>query len=344
MLLDEIKFFRRQEVKDVLAFLKLVVNPHDAASFVRVLNRFGKGIGPGTIRKISQEAYRRAGIRITDYLDEDARRTGDPFAVLLEAFEAENIVVFDVEATGVDPTRDEIIQIAGLRLGKDGKAKAEFKRLLRARRSVGDSYRVHKISDAILQQEGEEPEDVLREFCVFAEGAVIVGHNVTYDLSILGSELARLGLPPLSYQRYYDTLDIFRRFYPNLPNHKLEYLGEFCKVSHRSTHDAMDDVCATAEILTYAIEKNNPSDMWVSGGSSWRSGRMSLRSSRTASAASGMRRRGCARGNCSPRSSWTSALTRITAGAAKNSASRTCATSSARRAQWTRRRCAHSMP
>lgn len=256
MLLDEIKFFRRQEVKDVLAFLKLVVNPHDAASFVRVLNRFGKGIGPGTIRKISQEAYRRAGIRITDYLDEDARRTGDPFAVLLEAFEAENIVVFDVEATGVDPTRDEIIQIAGLRLGKDGKAKAEFKRLLRARRSVGDSYRVHKISDAILQQEGEEPEDVLREFCVFAEGAVIVGHNVTYDLSILGSELARLGLPPLSYQRYYDTLDIFRRFYPNLPNHKLEYLGEFCKVSHRSTHDAMDDVCATAEILTYAIEKN----------------------------------------------------------------------------------------
>ena len=176
--------------------------------------------------------------------------------MLLEAFEAEDIVVFDVEATGVDPTRDEIIQIAGLRLGRDGQAKAEFKRLLRARRSVGDSYRVHKISDATLQQEGEEPEDVLREFCAFAEGAVIVGHNVTYDLSILGSELARLGLPQLSYRRYYDTLDIFRRFYPNLPNHKLEYLGEFCKVSHRSTHDAMDDVCATAEILTYAIEKN----------------------------------------------------------------------------------------
>ncbi|WP_337802152.1 ATP-dependent helicase, partial [Mitsuokella jalaludinii] len=101
MLLDELKFFRRQEVKDALAFLRLVVNPHDAASFVRILNRFGRGIGPGTIRKISQEAYRRAGIRITDYLDEDARRTGDPFAVLVEAFEAEDIVVFDVEATGV---------------------------------------------------------------------------------------------------------------------------------------------------------------------------------------------------------------------------------------------------
>ena len=115
---------------------------------------------------------------------------------------------------------------------------------------------MHKISDALLQRDGQEPEEVLRAFCAFAAGSVIVGHNVTYDLSILGSELARLGLPPLAYRRYYDTLDIFRRFYPNLPNHKLEYLGEFCHVSHRSTHDAMDDVCATAEILVYAIEKD----------------------------------------------------------------------------------------
>ncbi|WP_432647255.1 3'-5' exonuclease [Mitsuokella sp.] len=256
MLIDEVKFYRRQEVKDVLAFLKLILNPHDTASFVRILNRFGKGIGPGTIRRISQESYRRAGIRITDYLDDDARRTGDPFAVLLKALDEDNVVVFDVEATGVDPTRDEIIQIAGIRLSRDGSVKAEFKRLLKAARSVGDSVRVHHIEDDMLQQEGQEPAQVLRDFCEFAKDAVIVGHNVTYDLSILGSELTRLGLPQLKYRRYYDTLDIFRRFYPNLPNHKLEYLGEFCKVSHRSTHDAMDDICATSEILLFAVEHN----------------------------------------------------------------------------------------
>ena len=256
MLLDEVKFYRRQEVKDVLAFLRLILNPHDTASFVRILNRFGRGIGPGTIRKISQESYREAGIRITDYLDDDARRTGDPFSVLLEALGEENVVVFDVEATGVDPTRDEIIQIAGIRLRSDGSVKAEFKRLLKATRSVGDSVRVHHIEDEMLQKEGQDPASVLRDFCEFAKGSVIVGHNVTYDLSILGSELTRLGLPQLDYRRYYDTLDIFRRFYPNLPNHKLEYLGEFCHVSHRSSHDAMDDICATSEILLFAIEHN----------------------------------------------------------------------------------------
>ncbi|SFT50478.1 DNA helicase-2 / ATP-dependent DNA helicase PcrA [Selenomonas sp. GACV-9] len=256
MLIDEVKFFRRQEVKDVLAFLRLIVNKHDVSSLVRILNRFGRGIGPATIRQLSSEQYRRAGIRLTDYLDPFARRDGDPFQLLLDSLAGENVVVFDVESTGVDTTRDEIIQIAGIRLGKDGSIKEEFQRILRPTLRVGDSVRVHKMSDEWLQQHGEDPAKVLQEFCAFAQGAVIVGHNVTYDLRILGSHLDRLGLPQLSYITYYDTLDIFRRFYPNLPNHKLEYLGEYCKVSHKSSHDALDDIKATAEILLFAIQND----------------------------------------------------------------------------------------
>jgi DNA helicase-2/ATP-dependent DNA helicase PcrA len=96
----------------------------------------------------------------------------------------------------------------------------------------------------------------LQAFCDFARDAVLIGHNVGYDLRILGSHLSRLDLPQLRYVSYYDTLDIFRRFYPNLPNHKLEFLGKYCQVSHRSSHDAMDDILATAEILLYAIRND----------------------------------------------------------------------------------------
>jgi len=256
MLIDEMKFFRRQEVKDVLAFLRLIANKHDVSSLVRILNRFGEGIGPATIRKLSSAEYRRAGIRLTDFIDPFARRDGDPFQLLQDALAQENIVVFDVEATGVDTTRDEIIQIAGIRLGKDGSIKQEFQRVLRPTRRVGDSVRVHKMSDEWLAQHGQDPAQVLQEFCEFAAGSVIVGHNVTYDLRILGSHLARLGLPQLSYICYYDTLDIFRRFYPNLPNHKLEFLGDYCKVSHKSSHDALDDIKATAEILMFALQRD----------------------------------------------------------------------------------------
>ena len=256
MLIEEMKFFRRQEVKDVLAFLRLTVNKHDAASLIRLLNRFGKGIGPATIKAIGAAEVRQTGLSLTDFLDEVAWQGGDVFSQLTESLAAGNIVVFDVESTGLDPTRDEIIQIAGIRLAGDGTVAEEFKRNIRPTRSVGGSVRVHGLSDAWLKENGEDARQALAEFTEFARGAVLVGHNVTYDLSITSSCLARLGLPQLDYPCYYDTLDIFRRFYPNLPNHKLETLYKFCGAAHASSHDAMDDILATADILLYALREN----------------------------------------------------------------------------------------
>ena len=254
MLIDEFQFFRRQEVKDALAFIKLAVNKHDLVSLRRVLKRFALGVGEKTIEKIESAAMRAAGLWLTDFLDETALEAGDPFAPLLEALEQENVVVFDVESTGVDVMKDEIVQIAAIRLDKNGAPKESFMRFLRNEKSVGASASVHGFSDEFLRENGEEPQKVLAEFLDFLRGAWIVGHNVTYDISILTSELERLGLPEPEFPGYYDTLDIFRRFYPNLPNHKLEFLGERFEVRHKSSHDAFDDVCATAELLLYAVE------------------------------------------------------------------------------------------
>ncbi len=256
MLIDEFQFFRRQEVKDALAFIKLAVNKHDLVSLRRVLKRFGLGIGAKTIEKIESAAMRAAGLRLTDFLDETALDEGDPFAPLLDALEQENVVVFDVESTGVDTAKDEIVQIAAIRLGRDGAPKERFMKFLRPERSVGSSEAVHGFSDEFLREKGEAPEKVLTEFLDFLRGAWIVGHNVTYDISILTSELERLGLPEPDFPGYFDTLDVFRRFYPNLPNHKLEFLGERFEVRHKSSHDAFDDVCATAELLLYAVDHN----------------------------------------------------------------------------------------
>lgn len=254
MLIDEMRFFRRQEVKDVLAFLHLIVNKNDAASLIRLLSRFGKGIGPATVKAIGAEEVRRTGLKLTDFLEAGARKAGDPFGDLMAAYQKGQIVVFDVESTGVDITRDEIIQIAGVRLAPDGSVTDEFYRNLRPGRGVGRSVQVHGLTDAYLREHGESPKQVLEEFSEFVRGAVLVGHNVTYDLGIVGSELSRLGMPQLDYPCYYDTLEIFRRFYPNLPNHKLEFLSEYFQVAHVSSHDAMDDILATADILNYAIE------------------------------------------------------------------------------------------
>lgn len=256
MLVDDFKFFRRQEIKDGMAFLRLILNPHDVGSMKRIVSRFVKGVGKASLDVLDSASYRQSGVKLTDFIDPVTQQYGDPYFLLVDQLHEGNIVVFDVESTGLDTAKDEIIQLAAIKIDIDGKLQGKFVKYLRAQRRVGLSERVHHISDEKLRREGEEPKRVLSEFVKFAQGCVIVGHNVSYDMAILISQLKRLQLGDFQPLAVYDTLDIFRRFYPDLPNHKLEYLGEFCKVQHKSTHDAFDDISATAEILLYAVHRN----------------------------------------------------------------------------------------
>ncbi len=47
-----IKFYERKEIKDVLAYLRILVNPADAISFKRIINVPARGIGDASISKI----------------------------------------------------------------------------------------------------------------------------------------------------------------------------------------------------------------------------------------------------------------------------------------------------
>ena len=46
-------FFDRAEIKDLMAYLRLLVNPDDDAAFLRAANTPRRGIGPGTVEKLS---------------------------------------------------------------------------------------------------------------------------------------------------------------------------------------------------------------------------------------------------------------------------------------------------
>lgn len=52
-------FFSRSEIKDVMAYLKLLVNPDDDTSFLRVVNTPKRGIGPATLEKLGTYANMR---------------------------------------------------------------------------------------------------------------------------------------------------------------------------------------------------------------------------------------------------------------------------------------------
>lgn len=71
-LVNAVEFYQRKEVKDVLAYLRLVNNPHDDVALLRVINAPPRGIGKKTIERLADYAARR-GLPLMDALA-DLRR------------------------------------------------------------------------------------------------------------------------------------------------------------------------------------------------------------------------------------------------------------------------------
>ncbi len=60
-----VRFYQRKEIKDILAYLRLLVNPQDVISFRRVVNTPKRGIGDATVASVETFAYDE-GIHVLD--------------------------------------------------------------------------------------------------------------------------------------------------------------------------------------------------------------------------------------------------------------------------------------
>ncbi|NWF92578.1 MAG: DNA helicase PcrA [Syntrophaceae bacterium] len=92
-----LKFYERKEIKDVLAYLKLIANPSDGLSLKRVINVPPRGIGEKTIEKIEAFSRERAiplyeGMKQAlkeDWLSHGVREKLEEFVHLVEGLREE---------------------------------------------------------------------------------------------------------------------------------------------------------------------------------------------------------------------------------------------------------------
>jgi DNA helicase-2/ATP-dependent DNA helicase PcrA len=112
-----LSFYQRKEIKDVLAYLKLIVNINDEEALKRIINFPPRGLGQTTVNKISIESNKR---NISDYkfikdyskdsevFNKSTKNKIYEFMVLIESLKIKN------EVTNVFEMTKEVLKKSGL--------------------------------------------------------------------------------------------------------------------------------------------------------------------------------------------------------------------------------------
>jgi len=163
-------------------------------------------------------------------------------------------VVVDLETTGASPRTEAITEIGALRL-RGGELLGTFETLVNPGVPIPPMITVLTgITDAMLLP-APKIDEVLPAFLEFAHGAVIVGHNVRFDVSFLDAACDALGYPRLAHRRV-DTVALARRLIRDeVPNLRLSTLARHFRTAVEPVHRAYADAAATGEVLHALLER-----------------------------------------------------------------------------------------
>ena len=139
------KFYDRREVRDVLAYLRLVSNPDDEVSFRRVVNVPKRGIGPTSVLRLSAAAA-SAGVPIGRVLEraEDAGLTGRALSGAQEL----SALLAELRAAAATRPPGDVVQLAATRSGYLDELAAE-----RTHEAEGRIENVAQLVDAAKEYE-----------------------------------------------------------------------------------------------------------------------------------------------------------------------------------------------
>ena len=153
------------------------------------------------------------------------------------------IVVFDVETTSRDAKQGAIVEIAAVRV-TNGKIEDRWSTLVNPGSSIV-GRQLHGITDADVKA-APTPQAAAQQFMDWAGDALLVGHNVGFDIGFVEAALG--GGTHIEAGRYLDTLVIAKEAYPDA-DLKLGDLARFFELEVEPNHRALPDAEATAHLL-----------------------------------------------------------------------------------------------
>lgn len=121
-----LKFYEREEVKDIIAWLSFIANPKDLISFERIVNKPSRGIGATSQTKIIESCTGKSILTADAKLSKKAAEGFKEFCALCKEFDSMLPVS---NKTSTFDLAEDALQTEDVRLAEDSQSQAEDLRL-----------------------------------------------------------------------------------------------------------------------------------------------------------------------------------------------------------------------
>jgi DNA polymerase-3 subunit epsilon/ATP-dependent DNA helicase DinG len=160
----------------------------------------------------------------------------------------DTIVSIDLETTGLDPVRDAIIEIGAVKFNGN-RVEAKWETLINPRRSIPPEItQLTGITDDMVRN-APLLEQVRQDLEAFVGDALVLGHNVQFDLGFLNKR----GV--LEHSDSIDTYALASVLMPTAGRYNLGALAEALLIPLPATHRALDDALATHAVFIQLWER-----------------------------------------------------------------------------------------
>lgn len=172
-----------------------------------------------------------------------------------------NLIVFDLETTGLSKQTDRTVQLAAVKIDRNFKILDKFKSYIipsgQWTMTPGAEV-VHGLTREFIEENGKPLAEVAPDFLKFIEGCDYVTFNGNnFDVQILWLDFAREDLElPFEGRKFYDVCGMERVLNPNNLRACFErYTGQTMDAAGLEAHDALSDVLATVAVMRGQFEK-----------------------------------------------------------------------------------------
>lgn len=156
-------------------------------------------------------------------------------------------VVVDIETTGLDCEKDEILELGAARV-VDHQITETFSALLLLQRTLPtEIIALTGITPEMTAETGMLPTQALEQFWTFVGQSPMVGHNIRFDCAFLKKASADADIPVPSVSLV-DTLALARDEVEDVANYRLETLAAYFGIEAADRHRALADCITTFQL------------------------------------------------------------------------------------------------